>query len=74
MSYSDGNGDCTAFIISGEKTSEKDLSGIIRGLIGGCKSIDADVFTYCGKTLVLARQTPPRMHRLDDLRVRLCRR
>lgn len=28
------------------------------------RSIDADVFTYCGRTLVLARPTPPLLHRV----------
>ena len=73
MSYPMDNNDAAAFIIDGEKASNRGISLEIRRLLGAVKSIDADVFTYCGKTLVLARVTPPRLHRMENPPIRLRR-
>ena len=51
--------EASAIIISNEGAlSDEQLSSLLQDAIPG-QSIDADVFTYGGQTLVIARSSPP---------------
>ena len=73
MAYPIDCGDTAAFILEGENPSKSAVLRVIRKLIGPSESISADVFTYRGRTLVLARPTPPRLQRTDHPGIRLHR-
>ena len=67
-----------ALCIEGVETDNKKLGSAIKAALtknGICpwESIDADVFTYCGSTLVLARPAPPMLQRVSGGGIRLKR-
>lgn len=67
-----------ALCLEGDETDSKKLGSAIKAALarhGICQwdSIDADVFTYCGSTLVLARPAPPMLQRVSGGGIRLKR-
>lgn len=67
-----------ALCLEGVETDSKKLGSAIKAALarhGICPwdSIDADVFTYCGSTLVLARPAPPLLRHVSVGGIRLKR-
>ncbi len=64
-----------ALILDGESfTNDELLSRIRSALPADVRSLDADIYTYAGKTLILAYPTPPLMQRVGENALRLNRR
>lgn len=64
-----------ALILDGESfTNDELLSRIRSALPADARSLDADIYTYAGKTLILAYPTPPLRQRVGEHAVRLNRR
>lgn len=64
-----------ALILDGESFTNDELCAKIRSALPAeCRSLDADIYTYGGKTLILAYPTPPLMERVGSGAIRLSRR
>lgn len=64
-----------ALILDGESfTNDELLSRIRSALPADVRSLDADIYTYAGKTLILAYPTPPLRERVGENALRLNRR
>lgn len=67
-----------ALILDGESHSNDEISrelesAFVSSDIPHWKNFEADIYTYNGRTLVLAYPTPPARERASDLAVRLVR-
>lgn len=70
------NKEALALILDGESFTNDELCAKIRSALPTekCRSLDADVYTYDGKTLILAYPTPPLRQRVGEAALRLNRR
>lgn len=70
------NEEALALILDGESFTNDELYARIRSALPTekCRSLDADVYTYDGKTLILAYPTPPLRQRVGEAALRLNRR
>lgn len=64
-----------ALVLDGESFTNDELCARIRSALPTelC-SLDADIYTYDGKTLILAYPTPPLRQRVGEFALRLNRR
>lgn len=72
------NGSIASFILNGENPKNEHIFQKIKLILNTRheltpKTVNADIFTYCGKTLVIAYRTPPLRRRIGDDAVRLRR-
>lgn len=77
LSYT-SNEESITFILDGEEVNNEQILQLIKSkFINGknniTSSVSADIFTYHGKTLVIAYPTPPLRERVDTDAVRLRR-
>ncbi|MGN1017797.1 MAG: hypothetical protein ACI4PB_03150 [Oscillospiraceae bacterium] len=64
-----------ALILDGESFTNDELYARIRSAFpADGRSLEADVYTYAGKTLILAYPTPPLRERVGEHALRLNRR
>lgn len=64
-----------ALILDGESFTNDELCARIRSALpADGRSLDADIYTYGGKTLILAYPTPPLRQRVGEAALRLKRR
>lgn len=69
------NEEALALILDGESFTNDELCARIRSALpADGRSLDADVYTYDGKTLILAYPTPPLRQRVGEAALRLNRR
>lgn len=69
------NKEALALILDGESFTNDELCARIRSALpADGRSLDADVYTYDGKTLILAYPTPPLRQRVKEPALRLKRR
>lgn len=69
------NKEALALILDGESFTNDELCARIRSALpADGRSLDADVYTYDGKTLILAYPTPPLRQRVGEAALRLNRR
>lgn len=67
-----------AFILDGESHTKDEISRELEAAFVGAdiphwQSFEADIYTYDGRTLVLAYPTPPARERVTDFAARLVR-
>jgi|GEM_PF-3486637 len=63
--------DCVGLIIDKDEPDEKELCDAVRDALSShglklWKRTDTDIFTYLGRTLLIARPSPPVMHRIPS--------
>lgn len=64
-----------ALVLDGESFTNDELCARIRSALpADGRSLDADIYTYGGKTLILAYPTPPLRQRVGESVLRLNRR
>ena len=64
-----------ALVLDGESFTNDELCTRIRSALpADGRSLDADIYTYGGKTLILAYPTPPLRQRVGESALRLNRR
>lgn len=69
------NKEALALILDGESFTNDELCARIRSALpADGRSLDADIYTYGGKTLILAYPTPPLRQRVGEAALRLNRR
>lgn len=69
------NEEALALILDGESFTNDELCARIRSALpADGRSLDADIYTYGGKTLILAYPTPPLRQRVGEAALRLNRR
>lgn len=69
------NKEALALILDGESFTNDELCARIRSALpADGRSLDADIYTYAGKTLILAYPTPPLRQRVGEAALRLNRR
>lgn len=69
------NEEALALILDGESFTNDELCARIRSALpADGRSLDAEIYTYGGKTLILAYPTPPFRQRVKEPALRLKRR
>ena len=69
------NKEALALMLDGESFTNDELCARIRSALpADGRSLDADIYTYAGKTLILAYPTPPLRQRVGEPALRLKRR
>lgn len=69
------NKEALALILDGESFTNDELCARIRSALpADGRSLDADIYTYDGNTLILAYPTPPLRQRVGEAALRLNRR
>lgn len=75
MLSENANEEALALILDGDSFTSDELCARIRSTLpADGRSLDADIYTYAGKTLILAYPAPPLRQRVKDPAFRLKRR
>ena len=75
MLSENANEEALALILDGDSFTNDELCARIRSALpADDRSLDADIYTYAGKTLILAYPTPPLRQRVKEPALRLKRK
>lgn len=75
MLSENANQEALALILDGDSFTNDELCASIRSALpADGRSLDADIYTYAGKTLILAYPAPPLRQRVKEPALRLKRR